>query len=319
MPNSINATSPGFDVVKQILLAMRRYELKWQRHDRLSKAELARLEKDSVDLSDSAQTEKVAQPAAKSASADNINIRIADLIKQLRELYGSLSSSSQEGKTNAQAVQVTFQQEVKTEVSFKLEVYERVDGLVVRNQNLAETDLYKFEFINGMTFKITDKSTGKSTTIWGDPHVDTDDEEGAYNGEFSDLNSSETHTTLMLRDNTRVTFTALDHGVIEQVDIFKGSQHLEGIGSASEEFTDKTGLFADKVDSNAAALASSIPVGDAVYAGGDGNDWYDASRNLLWGATTGPLAGARPDFIYEYNFKQTISQQLSVQTVNTIA
>jgi hypothetical protein len=315
MPNNINAFNPEFDVVKQILLAMRRYELKWQRHDRLSKAELARLEKDSVDLSASTQAETVAQPAAKSEGPDNIDIRISDLIKKLESLRNSSSTSGSSGQT----VEINFQQEIKTEISFKLEVYEEVDGLVVRNKNLAETDLYKFEFIDGMTFKITDKSTGKSTTIWGDPHVDTDDQEGGFNGEFSDLKSSETHTTLMLRDNTRVTFTALDHGVIEQVDIFKGNQHLGGIGSASQNFNDKTGLFADKVDQNAATYGSSIPVGDAVYAGGDGNDWYDSSRNLLWGKTTGPLAGARPDFIYEYNFKQTISQQLTVQTLNTAA
>ncbi len=312
MPNDINGSQPDFDVVKQILLAMRRYELKWQRHDRLRHAdELKQLEKDTAELSPTARAEKTADPVPGLADVDNINIRISDLIKKLQALRESSG-----GQGSAQAVEVTFQQEVRTEVSMSLEVYEHVDGLVVRNKNLAETDLYKFEFIDGSTFKITDKSTGKSTTIWGDPHIDTSDQEGSNDGDFKDLTASNTHTTFMLRDNTRLTFTARDEGIIQKVDIFKGDQHLSGIGAESKEFNEVTGLFADEVDNHARTYISSVPVGDVVYAGGDGNDWYDSGRQLVWGATTGPLAGDRPDALFQYSFQQTITQQLTVRSVN---
>jgi hypothetical protein len=314
MPANINASNPEFDVVRQILLAMRRYELKWQRHDLLSKAELAKMEKDSLDLSEGVKVRKAADPAAKTGSDDNINIRIADLIKKLQ----ALRDSSASGGAGTQAIEIDFQQEVHTDISVSLEIYEPVEGLVVRSRNLAETDLYKFEFIDGATFRITDKSTGKSTTIWGDPHIDTSDEPGAHNGDFKDLTASNTHTTFILRDNTRVTFTARDEGLIAKVDIFKGDQHLSGIGAEHVDFDPQTGLFAAEVDESASSHLSSVPVGDVVYAGGDGNDWYNAARQLVWGKTSGPLAGERPDFLYQYYFNQTISRQVSVNMINTM-
>lgn len=314
MPANINTSHPEFDVVRQVLLAMRRYELKWQRHDRLSKAELAKLEKDSLELSEGAKTQITADPAPKTGNTDNINIRIADLINKLQ----ALRDSSASGGNDAQAIEINFQQQVHTEISVSLEVYEPVEGLVVRNRNLAETDLYKFEFIDGATFKITDKSTGKSTTIWGDPHIDTSDEEGAHNGDFKDLTGSDTHTTFILRDNTRVTFSARDEGLIQQVDIFKGNQHLSGIGAEHKDFDPTTGLFAAEVDNQAKTYISTVPVGDVVYAGGDGNDWYNAARQLVWGKTTGPLAGERPAFLYQYSYQQIISQQMSVNMINTV-
>ena len=153
-----------------------------------------------------------------------------------------------------------------------------MDGLVVRSKNLAETNTYAFEFIDGVTFKITDKATGKSTTIWGDPHVDTSDEEGASNGEFSDLKTSDKFTTFQLRDGTRLTFTAKDNGIIEAVDIYKENQHVQGTGAASASFGPKTGLFDSTVKTT--SVSDSRPaLGDVVYAGGDGNDWFDAAAS----------------------------------------
>ncbi len=312
MPANINASNPEFDVVRQILLAMRRYELKWQRHDRLSKAELAKMEKDSLDLSEGAKARKAAGPPPKTVSDDNINIRIADLIKKLQALRDSSDSDG----VGTQTVEIDFRQEFHTEIAVSLEVYEPVEGLVVRSRHLAETDLYKFEFIDGATFRITDKSTGKSTTIWGDPHIDTSDEPGAHNGDFKDLAASDTHTTFILRDNTRVTFTARDEGLIEKVDIFKGNQHLSGIGAEHIDFDPQTGLFAAEVDESVNSHFSSVPAGDVVYAGGDGNDWYNAARQLVWGKTTGPLAGERPANLYQYYFNQTVSSQIIVNMVN---
>ena len=87
--------------------------------------------------------------------------------------------------------------QVETEITIKYRELKPVHGLVlvVQNQHQAETDRYLLDFVDGATFRITNKWTGQSTTIWGDPHIDTSDQEGNCNGEFSDLKTSNTHTT----------------------------------------------------------------------------------------------------------------------------
>jgi hypothetical protein len=172
---------------------------------------------------------------------------------------------------------------------------------------VAETDRYLFEFLDGGTFRITDKWTGKITTIWGDPHVDTSDQAGASNGEFSDLKGSDSQTTLLLQDGSRVTFTARDQGVIERVDIFQGDQHAWGIGAGSKDWSEETGLFHGQVESDGASAARALAMGDVVHAGGDGADWFDAAGNLIWGATTGPTVTERPAVVAEMNFQSETS------------
>ena len=107
---------------------------------------------------------------------------------------------------------------------------------------------------------------------------------------------------MMLQDGTRVTFTARDNGIIEKVDIFKGQQHLGGTGAGLKDFNAETGMFAKTVDS--ATSSSSVAMGDTVYAGGDGADWYDASGKLVWGKTTGPGATTRPDAILQMSYRR---------------
>lgn len=107
---------------------------------------------------------------------------------------------------------------------------------MVHDQNYAKSNSYLFKFTDGSTFTILDKWSNKSTTIWGDPHVDVSDVEGASDGDFKDLKTSDEFTTFMLGDGTRVTFKAKDAGIIERVDIFqrvrimsKGSDRLRRI------------------------------------------------------------------------------------------
>ncbi len=205
--------------------------------------------------------------------------------------------------------------QVKEEISVQIKYTQlgKVDGLVVHNANQAETDRYAFEFENGFSLKIIDKWSGKYTRIWGDPHVDTSDQEGDNNGDFSDLKGSNSHTTMMLQDGTRVTFTALDNGVIEKVDIYQGQQHLGGTGAASKDFNSDTGLFNKTVDTNSSS--SSVPMGDTVFAGGDGNDWYDKVGRLVWGKTTSAPVLSKPSAILEMNYRRTLTQQISINSI----
>ncbi|MBK8421977.1 hypothetical protein [Candidatus Villigracilis saccharophilus] len=117
-------------------------------------------------------------------------------------------------------------------------------------------------------------------------------------------------------DGTRVTFKAKDAGFIEQVDIFKGAQHVKGIGSDSKEFSPETGLFSTQVQNNEAFVANQTPIGDLIFAGGDGNDWFDAGNKLIWGKTTGPIVTQRPLATLEFYYRQTVSQSISVQTIS---
>jgi hypothetical protein len=264
----------------------------------------AESETDEVILSGTSPAEGAGMQKSTGA-ADDTQIKLSDLIAKLKELY----ANPQQG---AVQVQATVKQSVEIEASFSYTELKNVDGLVRNSKNSAETDRYLFEFQDGITFKITDKWTNRSTTVWGDPHVDVNDLEGNNDGDFKDLKANDSQTTFMLQDNTRVTFTAKDTGVIENVDIFKGYQHLEGIGQGSADWTDTNSLFASGVDSKA-SKALVLDKGDTVYAGGDGNDWYTEDGQLLWGKTTGPVVTSRPAAVFQMTYKETVSQEASIQ------
>lgn len=244
----------------------------------------------------------------RAGEADATRINLSELIARLKELEaggGAKGDNAGARSVNAAETLVYHSVETRTELKMSYRALPKVDGLARRSNTAAETDRYAFEFSDLVTFKITDKWTGRSTTIWGDPHVDTDDQDGAYNGEFSDLKGSNTHTTLQLMDGTRVTFTALDNGVIETVDIFKDSQHLRGHGGAYQGVNAETSYFSGAVDSQPGSL---VPLGDVVAAGGDGNDWY-AGGKLLWGKTTGPAVFTRPPAVLELEYQHTVVEQ----------
>lgn len=261
-------------------------------------------DKDSVELSGSSPSSSVAG-SSQSANTEDTQINLSELISKLKELYKNPRQTSVE-------VQASFTQKIEIEASLTYMELKRVDGLVRNSEKSAETDRYLFEFQDGITFKITDKWTNRSTTIWGDPHVDVNDEQGNMNGDFKDMDGSNSQTTLMLQDDTRVTFTAKDDGVIEQVDIFKGYQHLLGIGQGSTGWTEDKKMFASGVDTHG-AQAMILDKGDTVYAGGDGNDWFTKDGQLLWGKTTGPSVTVRPSALMQMSYKETVTQEATVQ------
>ncbi len=237
-------------------------------------------------------------------------INLKDLIQQIRKMDGPSNQTVRvpEGFL-IQATTVEVTTTIEEEFSFQYTTLKQVDGLVVQNKHLAETDRYAFEFSDGTTFKIIDKWSGKSTTIWGDPHVDVSDVQGNLDGDFKDLTGSDSHTTFMLLDGTRLTITAKDAGIIEAVDIYKENQHVRGIGAGSLSFNDKNGLFSTRVDTGS---FSSVPTGDKIYAGGDGNDWYNAANHLVWGKTTGPVITSRPSSVLLMEYKYKMEQQIKI-------
>lgn len=266
------------------------------------------MDEDQAIINGSLPTESIQSSAAPQTN-DDLQINLTEVSARLKEVQ----KQSMEIKT--EQFQIDFQQTIEREASLRYTVLERVDGLVRQSQTQAETDRYTFDFSNGTTFKITDKWSNKSTTVWGDPHVDVDDVAGGNDGDFKDLSADNSHTTLMLLDGTRVTFTAKDDGIIEAVDIFKGNQHLRGIGEASEQWGAETGLFSSQVDTGT-EKASSLPMGDTVYAGGDGNDWFTSGGQLLWGQTTSPAVTTRPSAVLQLQYSEKITQQIGIQ-VNT--
>ncbi|MCX6079819.1 MAG: DUF1521 domain-containing protein [Chloroflexi bacterium] len=268
-------------------------------------------EEDQAFISDSASAANKQNPTPQ-PPVENLNINLSDLNKNVQEIIAVQKQATQ-------PVQEAFKLEASQSVEVTLELRYRsnapVDGLIVHDQNFAESDRYLFNFKDGTTFTILDKWTNKSTTVWGDPHVDVDDVDGESNGDFKDLKSSDDFTTFMLKDGTRLTFNAKDSGIIEQVDIFKGSQHVKGLGQAAKEFSAETGLFSKNVLADGSSAANSTLLGDVVYAGGDGNDWFDANDKLIWGKTTGPVVTQRPPAVLEFSYRQTVTQSISIQTI----
>jgi hypothetical protein len=241
---------------------------------------------------------------------ENINVNLSDL-------HGVVKQTPDATSENQAAGGFAMQENLNVEIEMELRYQSNtpIDGLVVHDQHYAESDRYLFNFRDGATFTILDKWASKSTTVWGDPHVDVDDVEGTNDGDFKDLNSSNDLTTFMLGDGTRVTFRAKDDGIIEQVDIFKGSQHIKGTGQATKDFSPEAGLFFTTVLNDGESSSDAAPLGDVVSAGGDGNDWFDANNKLVWGKTTGPVVTKRPPATLEFLYKQTVSHSISIQTL----
>ncbi|HEY9077241.1 MAG TPA: DUF1521 domain-containing protein [Anaerolineaceae bacterium] len=240
---------------------------------------------------------------------DDLRIKLTSFMNQSHDTV-KVPTNPDNGITR-QAV-VTIEQR-KIEIQIKYQMNSPVNGLVVHDKQNAESDRYWFEFENASTFRIIDKVTNKSTTIWGDPHVDVDDIEGSNDGDFKDLKSSNTHTTFMLQDGTRLTFTALDDGIIERVDIFKGNQHIRGLGGASKDFNEQDGYFAQNISYVGKESEISLDYGDIVKAGGDGNDWYDINGKLIWGKPT-PSIINHPNTLF---LSMTVSQTIAQVTAET--
>ncbi len=180
------------------------------------------------------------------------------------------------------------------------------EGLTRLDDRNIDTGRYIVSFENSTSLTIFDKFSQLSTTIWGDPHVDLSDQEGRCNGEFSDLKKSTIVTSLKLLDNTTVVIKAPDHGLIQEVHVFKDSDHIKGTGRGA--FIKKMhtahrnyhhgsthgnrakayrpqyneGTFG-KIDHVSCLLENFLSSSDVVTAGGDGNDWFDEEGNLVWG------------------------------------
>jgi hypothetical protein len=310
MSDTIESSVTDLHLAYQLMVRTKLLEARNKGDKTGEKAAKDELEKDGADISEGAKSAHAASvsPGMDPTSA-NVDINLSTFAQNIK--------AAQDQTQQVQMTQVvSVEQTVETDASLTYHELEKIDGLVVKNKNLAETDRYSFEFSNGSTLKITDKWSNRSTTIYGDPHVDTSDGNISSGGDFKDLTASDQYTTFMLSDGTRLTFTAKDNSLIENVDIFKGDQHLSGIGAGSKSWSDDTGLFASSVKNDAVSASSAVPVGDMVYAGGDGNDWFDASKRLVWGKTTGPTVTTRPSSYIEFQYNQRITQQVSVVQVN---
>ncbi len=240
-------------------------------------------------------------------------INLSALFSRLKQINENPDAARQAAKQSTEKVEINYEQRT-TEIEVSINVNRYVAGLERINENLAQTDRYLFEFRDGATFTIKDKWANKSTTIWGDPHVDVDDVDGNMDGDFKDLTASERITTFMLQDGTRLTITALDTGIIEKIDIFNGSQHLQGTGAGSSDW-EQSQLF-DKEVQYGDGYESTLERGDVIKAGGDGNDWYNESGLLVWGKTTGALTYTRPTTALEVKIKQTVEQFSFFQQVD---
>lgn len=154
-------------------------------------------------------------------------------------------------------------------------------GLNLLAPNLVDTGRYLIGFKNEMTVEIYEKFSRLSTVIWGDPHVDLSDVDGAVNGEFSDLKRSDLFTVFELQDGTKLLFTAPDSGLIQSVDILKNRELLHAVGGGAQGSTQPPGVFFRSKDVD--GLAAILKQADWVKAGGDGNDWYGLDGGLVWG------------------------------------
>jgi hypothetical protein len=123
---------------------------------------------------------------------------------------------------------------------------------------------------------VTDKTTGQQTRVWGDPHVDF------QNDGDTDLDFK-ANLSLMLEDGTKITCETLPFGngqtVSTKLVITNKDQAIEVTGLAAGMDAD---LNIKKIDDAAAAWDTSWGK-TVVYQGNDGS-WYGASGLLQQGS-----------------------------------
>lgn len=300
-------------VARRLMLMERAHREKLSRRGELGvkdKSVLDYYEEDQALLSGEA-TELARVSNNQAAGGDETRINLHALKQQFAAAQNQPPADN--ASARAQLTEIVVAQRERTEISVEIKSLAYVEGLVKRDAQNAETDRYAFQFIDGTQFQITDKWSGKSTRVWGDPHVDVSDVEGDRDGEFTDLKRSEMNTSFKLSDGTVVNFTARDNGVIQQVDITKGDQHLRGYGAASNQ-PEGQQFFSGAVDKP--ADSTQPPAGDVVAVGGDGNDWYDETGRLIWGKTTGLAPTSRPAYTIELRQSTVLETYAAVRSIN---
>jgi hypothetical protein len=131
---------------------------------------------------------------------------------------------------------------------------------------------------------VTDKQTGKQTRIWGDPHVD-------YNNDGKTDLDFKGNLNLML-GNTRIHIETVPWGKTGQtlssrLTISDGRQALvvNGLAQKQSNGVDTDGkMQITRLDGNAAARAYDSNWGDQVVHQGQDGAWYVASGQLKQGA-----------------------------------
>jgi hypothetical protein len=312
-------TTTDLLIARRLMIFQEEMRLKQQGKDVKTKSAKEMMEEEAS-LLNAGTTGQNSSTYTADTTHQNETIKLADLVDRLHTnpTDSGPGVDQANGQTNTGATLTVQRQQIEIELNLQYGPNTPVQGLVQRNQQVAETDRYLFYFKSGTEFTILDKWANKSTTIWGDPHVDVSDVEGQNDGDFKDLAASDAQTTMLLADGSRVTFSARDAGIIESVDIFKGDQHLRGIGAGSMQWDgSQNAMFSSSVDQNSAAVTSHVPTGDVVKVGGDGNDWFNAAGQLVWGKTTSTAPITRPQSVLQIYMKQTITTETLQQTINT--
>lgn len=136
-------------------------------------------------------------------------------------------------------------------------------GNLTREGNTIYTDKYEITVTHD-TVVVKDRETGKTVTVWGDPHVWTGDGD---KGDFYEDNF-----TIDLPDGTKVTITPteLKNGVswVEQVDIMNG----ENAYSVTGVHTKPEPVFSELL--NSADVDKAADDGTVVYPGDELDDLY---------------------------------------------
>ncbi len=232
----------------------------------------------------------------KSTDESSIDVQHVQVYKEQQQKIDFSLDYSGIAKWRGSVFQTKFHLEFhleQKEISY-IDCMKTLNGLNRLDEQNVDTGRYLISFENATSVTIFDKFSRLSTTVWGDPHVDLSDIEGRINGEFADLKESRILTTLKLLDRTTVVIKAPDNGLIEEVHIFKGNDHIKGLGKGSRSRdlesderrkthdNIKEGTFGP-VDQLVRLIDRFVPVSDVVKVGGDGNDWFDENGLLVWG------------------------------------
>jgi hypothetical protein len=216
-------------------------------------------------------------PESQKLNVEQESIKLSSLIELLKAIEDDDSLD-----VNKTGEDVPPSQATHFEIDLPVSPPHTIVGLVVRHQNVIESDRYLIRF-NKNEVSIIDKWLSHSSLIWGladsiPPLAGNDNNDSA-----SLENNPETYITLMLMDGIRLTLTIGPNGVLIKSDLIKGTQHIERI--------EKEGLnwnfLGLPVLSDGFEIDKSLPKGKTLFAGGNyGNAWFTDSNKQVWGHKT---------------------------------
>lgn len=207
--------------------------------------------------------------ARQSAGSSQVLNKILDLLDfGNQSYYRDKFSNLFNGNTNTS--RPTFPAPVETPSLY--ESGQPEGSLTVEGDKIKTAGGYEIEQLGQFEWKITGPD-GKTTRIWGDPHVDEGDKDGATDWDFK------RNSTFVLGDGTRINVTTAPYGN-DGMTVTSGLEVISGNDRVLVSDIDKGKGNIGTVTQDGYAHANSFQ-GDVFVQGRETDDWSFQGKEII--------------------------------------